>query len=60
VIVGNVGHKAKINKFNIMIEYTNVCYKTNNNNKNTNRGSSPREIIIILRTEFQGGVEECD
>jgi hypothetical protein len=47
-----VGHKAKFNKDNTMNEYNS----TNNSNKNSNRGSIPREIVIIFRTEIQGGL----
>jgi hypothetical protein len=55
--VVNVGQKAKLNKDNTMIEYTNEC---NNTNNNINTGRSPREIIIIIRRAMQSGVEKCD
>jgi hypothetical protein len=56
--MGNVGHRGKVNKCNIMNDWMNYCNHTSNHYNSYNAGSPPGEIIII-QTEIQSGVEKC-
>jgi hypothetical protein len=56
VIVDNVGHRGKFSKDNIRNKWTNGCNNANNIISSNNTGSSPGELIIIIRTAIQSGV----
>lgn len=52
--MGNVQHKGKLNKDNIMNEEMDECNSANNSN---NTGSSPGEITIFIQTKIQSRVK---